>query len=298
MSGEAGGIWQVEISLPAVSYLPEFDAALEELGGAVSAQEIAGGPRWRLTAHCAGEPDRAALEARIAAAAASAGIDPPPLTVQPVPDTDWVAEYRRRTVPVTVGPFFIYPTHYEDVVPAGRIGIRLDAGLAFGTGEHESTEGCLLALDRLRGASLAVRRGLDLGCGSAILAIAMARLWPGAAIVAVDSDPEAVRTSARNIVENRCADSVVAAESEGYGAGIVSTRAPYDLIAANILARPLVALAPRAAAHLAPGGRIVLSGLLSAQADEVLAAHEAAGLASVDAVRLGDWTTLVLARLP
>jgi len=288
--------WRIAIELPDQSCVAAFDEAIALDEAVVMAQEIDGGPRWRLTGHCAGEPDRTDLEMRIAIAAASAAVDPPAITIEQIPATDWVADYQARTKPVTIGGFFIYPSHYRDAVPDGLTGIKLDAGLAFGTGEHESTSGCLVALEGLRDKGVTPGRGLDMGCGSAILAIAMALLWPAAAIVAVDNDPDSVATAAENVADNGCAAAVTVAQSDGYGGAAVRARAPYDLIAANILARPLIAMAPDAAAALAPGGTIILSGILSEQAREVLNAYESAGLAPSGRLDLGDWTTLVLTR--
>lgn len=293
---EPAHAWQIDIELPDDSCVALFDEALGPNAGAVTAREIGNGPRWRLIAHCAGEPDRVALEARIAIAAASAGVTVPPVQIQELPPTDWVADYRKRIKPVAVGCFFIYPSHYEERVPDGLVGIRLDAGIAFGTGEHQSTSGCLLAMERLRDTGLAVERGLDMGCGSAILAIALAKLWPAARIIAVDNDPDAVRTSLENIQENDCSASVLAGESDGYHGEAVTTAAPYHIIMANILAGPLAEMAPDAAAHLAPGGYAVLSGILSAQAEAVQSAHETAGLTLSDRLDLGDWSTLILTK--
>jgi ribosomal protein L11 methyltransferase len=232
----------------------------------------------------------------VAIAAAATAIDPPAITIETIPATDWVADYQSRTKPVTIGQFFVYPSHYRGVVPDGLAGIQLDAGLAFGTGEHESTSGCLVALEELKDKGLTPRRALDMGCGSAILAIAMARLWPAATIVAVDNDPDSVTTATDNVADNGCAAAVRVAESDGYGSAVVQSQMPYDLIAANILARPLAAMALDAAASLAVGGHIILSGILSEQAPMVLDAYESAGLVLTNRQDFENWTTLVLTR--
>lgn len=286
--------WQIDIELPDESCVALFEEALGPDAGAVTAREIDNGPRWRLVAHCAGEPDRVALEARVAIAAASTGIAMPPFRVEELPSIDWVADYRKRIKPVSVGHFFIYPSHYEEGVPDGMTGIHLDAGIAFGTGEHASTSGCLLVLERLRDEGVSVERGLDMGCGSAILAIALARLWPSARIIAVDNDPDAVRTAHENIEENDCAGTVIAAESEGFGSSVVGSAMPYDLIVANILAGPLSDMAEDAVARLAPGGYVVLSGILSGQAESVQTAYEDAGLTLYDRLDVDGWSTLCL----
>ena len=289
-------VWRIAIELPDASCVAAFDEAISLDDAVVTAQEIGGGPRWRLTGHCTGEPDRTALEMRVAIAAASAAIDPPAIIIEEVPTTDWVADYQSRTKPVTIGGFFVFPSHFKGAVPDGLAGIKLDAGLAFGTGEHESTSGCLVALEGLRDKGVVVDRALDRGCGSAILAIAMARLWPSATIVAVDNDPDSVSTATENVTDNGCAGAVSVAESDGYGSAVVQSRTPYDLIAANILARPLIAMAPDAAASLNEGGYAILSGILSDQAKMVLDAYKGAGFALSDRLDFENWTTLVLTR--
>lgn len=293
---QSASAWRIALELPDAGCVEAFDEAISLGDTVVSAREIDNGPHWRLTGHCVAEPDRVALETRVAIAAASAAIDPPAITIEEIPATDWVADYRARTSPVTIGSFFIYPSHYRGRVPDGLIGIRLDAGLAFGTGEHESTSGCLAALEGLRDRGFTPARALDMGCGSAILAIAMALLWPDAAIVAVDNDPDSVATAAENVAENGCAGAVGVAYSDGYDSSVVRSGAPYDLIAANILARPLIVMAPDVAAALAAGGQIILSGILSEQAGEVLEAYKSVGFAPADRLDLGNWTTLVMTR--
>lgn len=288
--------WRIAMELPDGSCVAAFEEAIALNDAVVTAQEIAGSPRWRLTGYCGGEPDRTVLDMRVAIAAASAAIDPPLIIIEEIPATDWVADYQSRTKPVTIGRFFIYPSHFHDGVPRELTGIKLDAGLAFGTGEHESTAGCLVALQGLKDKGLNVGPGLDMGCGSAILAIAMARLWPDAVIVAVDNDPISVSTATENVADNGCAGAVSVAESDGYGSAVVRSRTPYDLITANILARPLIAMAPGAALSLAVGGHAILSGILSEQAEAVIDAYVNAGFAPSDRLDFGNWATLVLER--
>ena len=296
MSQDASA-WRIAIELPDLSCVAAFDEAITvDDDAVVAAQEIGGGPRWVLTGHYAGEPDRAVLEMRVAIASAIAGIDPPVIVIDEIPVTDWVADYQSRTKPITIGRFFVFPSHFDGAVPDGLAGIKIDAGLAFGTGEHESTSGCLVALEGLRDKGLKVVRALDMGCGSAILAIAMARLWPAATIVAVDNDPDSVSTAIENVADNGCAGTVSVAESAGYASAVVQSPMPYDLLVANILARPLIAMAPDAAASLTAGGYAILSGILSEQAEMVQDAYESAGFAQSNRLDFDDWTTLVLAR--
>ncbi len=297
-NGGAQDTWRVEIAVPAARHVAPFEAALDGLGGALTVREIEGGKGWRLISYHPETPDRAALSARLAVAAAAAGIAAPEPLVDAVPPTDWVAEYQRRVGPLRVARFFIHPSHFAGAVPDRALGIRIDAGPAFGTGAHESTRGCLVALDRLAPPHDARRiaRALDMGCGSGILAIAIARLWQ-ARVVACDVDPVAVRLCADNARENGVAALIEAVESDGFTAPQITAGAPYDLVVANILAQPLIDMAAALARHLDGDGAAVLSGMLAGQAEEVAARHARHGLRVVDHIRIAEWSTLVLARV-
>ncbi len=195
--------------------------------------------------------------------------------------------------------FLIRPTHAEQGRVHGRIALTLDAGLAFGSGEHNSTRGCLMALEALpRGGLSAARRGrharvLDLGSGSGILAMAAAKLW-GCKVLATDIEPWSVRVAADNAVMNGLRGQVRAILADGWKAAAVRRPAPYDLVFANILARPLCAMSHALATHLAPGGVAILAGLLGAQVPMVLAAHRRHGLVLERRIDLAPWATLVL----
>jgi ribosomal protein L11 methyltransferase len=184
-------------------------------------------------------------------------------------------------------------THLPRRVASGLITLTLDAGVAFGSGEHGSTRGCLRALERI--AHRRPRRILDLGTGSGILAIAAARLLRRP-VLATDIEPWSVRVAAENAAANGVARLVRCRLADGWRDPVVTGAAPFDLVLANILARPLAAMAKQLAAGLAPGGRAVLAGLLSGQARFVLAAHRRHGMALDFALREGSWTTLVLRR--
>ena len=283
--------WVLSIEVPRPA-LPLFEAALETLGGALVVDEKGAAAGLRL--YLEGAPDRGAVTACLAAAAAAAGLEAPSFDSAPLPDVDWVAESHKALPPVAVGRFFVHGSHVTEIPAAGRIPILIDAATAFGTGRHESTRGCLLALSALA-RKRAVRRPLDMGCGSGLLAIAMARLWRRP-VLAVDNDRQAVAVTRENAGLNGVRPLVRARLGEGYRGPEVARRGPYDLIVANILAGPLAAMAPELARHLAPGGVAVLSGLLSRQQVSVLAAHRAQGLRLAARIDLGDWTTLVLRR--
>ncbi len=189
--------------------------------------------------------------------------------------------------------FAIRGTHLPKAEHPGRITLALDAGVAFGSGEHHSTRGCLVALERV--AYRKPCRVLDLGCGSAVLAMAAARLLH-VPVLAVDIEPWSVRVAAENARLNGLSNLVRTEWGNGWRAPAIRAAAPFELVFANILARPLCRMAPRLARGLAPGGTAILAGLLRSQARMVLAAHRAQGLRLETQIDLGDWTTLILRR--
>jgi len=254
------------------------------------------GTLWRLELLHPAEPDRDALAARLAPLAERAGLARIDISVLPVAATDWLARTAESFPARPIGRFWVHGSHIEGPAPEGTLPIELDAGLAFGSGEHASTEGCLLALERLA-RRRRFRRILDLGCGSGILAIAAARLWT-ARVIAADIDPVAVEVARANAERNGVGHRIRALASDGYGNPLVRAGGPYQLIVANILADPLCALARATARHLAPGGALVLSGLLDRQAPRVLEAHRRHHLALQARIDVTIWTTLVLRRRP
>ncbi len=297
-------VWRLDISIPAPA-VPVFEAALAELGGAIAtdAPEAGAPEAWAkvgLQVYLGAEPARPRLAALLAGAALRAGVTVPEARVERLPEVDWVTESHRALPAIRAGPFYLHGAHVQEPAPSGAIPILIEAGPAFGTGRHESTLGCLLALADLAPARLdaagsdrarRVTRALDMGCGSGLLAIAIAKLW-GCPLRAVDNDPQAVRAAAGNAAANGVGELVTARCGEGYDEKSLGTDARFDLIVANILAAPLRAMAPDLKRHLAPGGVAVLSGLLTDQADAVIAAH--APLTLARRIPLGAWVTLVL----
>ncbi len=283
--------------------------ALAPLGEAVSAfvlrrarDESGPGEAWRVELLTARPPDRAALAVAVALAAAAAGVPEPRLESGRLQARDWLAENRASFTPIRAGRYYIHPSHDTGAPPPGAIRIAIDAATAFGTGAHGSTQGCLLALDMLarRLPRARPRRLLDMGSGTGILAIAMAKTW-ARPVLAVDIDPEAARVTTANARANGVARYVRAGAGPGFAAPILNRAgfaAPpsrkFDLITANILANPLRAMAPALARRLAPGGVVVLSGLTAGQEAGVLSAYRAQGLALVRRVDVREWRTLVL----
>ncbi|WP_417672797.1 50S ribosomal protein L11 methyltransferase [Pseudodonghicola sp.] len=213
--------------------------------------------------------------------------------VSEVPETDWVAHVRRELAPVEAGRFFLYGSHDADKVPGDCIPLLIEAAMAFGTGHHGTTLGCLRALDRLMTQGFVAGKVADIGCGTAVLAMAAARVWDGT-FVASDIDQVAVDVAEANLKANGMEGQVHCVEAAGFDHPDITANAPYDLIFANILKGPLVALAPDLAAHLRPGGYAILSGILNEQADEVRKVYFQSGINFVEDEKIGDWTTLLL----
>jgi ribosomal protein L11 methyltransferase len=236
-----------------------------------------------------GRPDAAglALLARLHGAADFA--------VARVEDRDWVAQVRAELTPVEAGRFVVYGSHDRERVAANRVRLEIEAAQAFGTGHHATTQGCLTALDRLVRRGLVARRVADIGGGTGVLAMAAASVWPAAA-VAGDIDPLATATARENVAANGLGGRVACVTAAGFRHPRLRAGAPYGLVFANILAGPLRRLAPDVAAHQAPGGVAILSGILARQAPGVTAVYRAWGYAPEAPVRIGEWVTLVLRR--
>lgn len=252
----------------------------------------AGGTRFLGFVDCS--LDVAAFEVDLALAAAAAGVAPPELTIEPVGSRNWLLENRQAFAPFRLGRFFIHGHDDRSPLPPGTWPISVDAGLAFGTGRHASTAGCLMALERLTVAPDA-RPVLDLGCGTGILAIAAARVLRRP-VVAADIDPVAVRNAAENAARNGVADRVRAVTTDGCARRVVRAQAPYAVVSANILARPLQRLARDIVGHTAPGGTIILAGFVSADATRVFGAYRLLGCRLARRIAVDGWTTLVLRR--
>jgi len=216
------------------------------------------------------------------------------VSVEPLPDQDWIRLSLLGLPPVRAGRFFLYGAHDAGRVPHGVIPIRIEAGLAFGTGHHETTTLCLEAIT-LIGRTRRPKRILDLGCGTGVLAIAAAKLWRRQ-VLASDIDPVAVHVARDNARMNSESPLVRAFVADGMTSPEIQHGAPYDLIVANILARPLQQLAPALCAALAPHGAVILSGLLRDQEHQVEDRYRAQGLLHRKALRKGPWSALILER--
>lgn len=216
-----------------------------------------------------------------------------PFAVSELPETDWVAKVKRELAPVRAGRFYVYGSHDAKTVPDDVEPLLIEAAMAFGTGHHGTTLGCLLALEDLVQAGYHARNTVDIGCGTAVLAMAAARLWPET-VLASDIDQVAVEVADVNIRANGLADRVRCVEAAGFGHAEIAEQAPYDLIFANILKGPLIALAPDMARVMANGGKAILSGILNEQADDVIGHYARCGINLRDRREIGEWTTLIL----
>ena len=262
---------------------------------AIDLSETAPG-RWEVVVYFDEAPqasDRDALAKAVVVALPRQAAD---FTIDALPDTDWVRRSLAGLKPIRIGRFLIHGRHDRDQIRQNDIAIEIDAGEAFGTGHHGSTLGCLAAIDAL-GRARPIHNALDIGTGSGILAIAIARALR-APVLATDIDPIATRVATANAKLNRVAPLIRTMTAAGLDRGIFGLLGPFDLIVANILAGPLAKLAPSIRRQLAVGGTVIVSGLLSGQRARVVAAYRGQGLRLVRDLTHTGWLTLVFARKP
>lgn len=244
---------------------------------------------WEIGGYFTEAPDEAGL------AVLAAAFEAKPFVVSELPETDWVAHVKRELAPVEAGRFFVYGSHDADKVPEGAEPLLIEAAMAFGTGHHGTTLGCLKALDRVANEGFIGQNVADIGCGTAVLAMGAARIWPNV-VLASDIDEVAVDVAKANVAANGLEGEVECLEAAGFGHPDLAAKAPYDLVFANILKAPLVDLAPDMGANIAADGYAILSGILNEQADEVVGAYGAAGFDVHTREEIGEWTTLTLTR--
>lgn len=247
---------------------------------------------WLVEAYYQGAPDIAQLATRLEAAVGGAL---PPLDLVSIPDLNWVAISQAALPPVAAGRFTVHGSHDRGRIPQGPNAIEIDAGEAFGTAHHATTQGCLAAIDQLT-RQRSFMRVLDLGCGSGVLAIAAARALPRADIMATDSDPEAVAVAQANAKANGVGGRIAFACAMGLEHPWLRHGAPFDLVIANILAGPLIALSSDLAKAVRRDGILILSGLLDREAAAVIATYLAHGFSLAAHQRIAGWSTLTLRR--
>lgn len=285
-------VWSAITTLPGAAAASALAEALEGADPApygVGSMEIEDGSGlWEVAAWFEEEPDGAALV--LAAAAFGAR----PFAVSEVGERDWVSEVQRELAPVAAGRFLLHGAHDRAAASGRRHALEIEAAMAFGTGHHGTTRGCLLAIHHLARGGFRPLRIADIGSGTGVLAMAAASLWRAPAL-ASDIDVIAAETARANARANRLAPWLRPIRAAGFAAPAIRDGAPYDLILANILANPLKRLAPEMRRHVAPGARIVLSGILNEQAAGVEAVYRGWGFSRRRVIRDGDWTTLTLA---
>ena len=245
---------------------------------------------WRLHAYFSDQPTTQEL---ILLRRLAAGAEP---KIDHLGEDDWVTISQAGLEPIRAGRFFVHtPSHAPD---PEAINFEIDAGLAFGTGQHATTAGCLASIDRLQVVGKRFTNIADIGTGTGLLAFAALKLWPEARGIATDIDPISIDVTSDNARINavrigHAPGELLLAIADGMDHAMLTTRAPFDLLVANILAGPLVDLAPDFARALSPGASVVLAGLLDTQADAVIAAYEAEGMSVIERGD-GEWCVLVL----
>jgi len=285
-------LWRIQIKVTEI-HREAYEDFFCTFSAAVTSFENEVDRNWRVEGFTDAEPDEQKIKLGLRNLSEFLGQDIPTPRFDLVPPKDWVAENLAEFPPLRIERFFIAGSHFDGHRPAGTIGLTLDAGTAFGSGEHASTEGCLRALTML-GKQNSFSQILDMGCGSGILSLAAAKMWQSN-ITASDIDDEATRVTELNAERNGVLSFIRATCGNGYGSPLIRDGRPYDLIICNILARPLIMMAGDLSSHLKPGGGYaVLSGLLARDGNRVLAAHRSRGLRLVRRFTIRGWQTLVL----
>lgn len=296
MDTQPASNWQISFILPPDA-VPFFERALDGDDTALLASEIETGQdkgKWRLDAIFQNRPDESLLNASLSLAAVAAGIPLPAYGLTELAQRDWLRENLISFAPVSVGRYYIYGSHIQEPPPKTKLSLKIDAATAFGSGEHFTTKGCLTAMEEISRYKRP-KNILDMGCGSGILGLAAALTFR-TNVMAADIDPESVRVTKENAKINRLSRYITARAGNGYKPAIIRSKAPYDLVFSNILARPLTLMAKDLANVLAPDGLAVLSGMLYRQEAWVLDAHRRVGLQLKKRYRLEGWSTLIVGR--
>ena len=282
------GLWQLSFVVPAASYEAAFDH-FDEIALSAASFEYDGNGRddadhWQIDITFDAEPDLLSFEAALN------GWHAVKINLAPVQDQDWLNVVAEAIKPIAVGPFFIHSAKDRDQAASAIHPIEIEAGLAFGSGEHPTTRACLNALLSLPKSAHSI---LDMGAGSAVLAIAAAKLWPNSKALGIEIDPRAAAVGQENTEKNGVAHQVQVIADDGYNAQAVKARGPFDLIFANILADAVKAMAGDAFAATRPGGHLIVSGLLTRQAIDVTAAHQVAGFRQIHQIDDDGWSAIV-----
>ncbi|WP_295497326.1 50S ribosomal protein L11 methyltransferase [Sphingorhabdus sp. EL138] len=298
------GDWKVQFpctraEAEAIHEDDEWLASLDPMPSIVADEvEAFNDNKWQLNAYFAGKPTKAvikAIQSRLGSAAKAKPI------IEKLPDADWVVMSQQGLKPVHAGRFYVHTSSNKGTVPKGATPFLIEASRAFGTGGHETTTGCLNMLDRMKRAGKRFDLIADIGTGTGLLAFAAHRLWPKAYLTASDIDPVSVDVTADNAQVNNVPCGVSQGQlalcvAEGTAHPVIITRAPYDLVTANILAGPLIELAPSIAEIVDDNGSLILAGLLNTQAEAVLRAYKLHGFRLEKRADCGDWPCLWLVK--
>jgi ribosomal protein L11 methyltransferase len=263
----------------------------------VSRFEQPGEDLWRVDVYFIDRPEPDFLSALLD----HAGLANWQYNVEPIEDRDWVTESQKLLSPVRAGRFLVFGSHDADKADAGLINLQIDAGQAFGTGKHETTAACLNLLDQLADA-IEPESVLDIGTGSAVLALAAAKVWPAARVTATDIDPIAIEVSIENCAVNKVSTRKITSKdaaialvvADGLDDPNLIAEQPYSIVFANILAGPLISMAPSISTSVMPGGHLILSGLLETQKQDVLEAYQQRGMSFETEYLNGEWAALQL----
>ena len=213
--------------------------------------------------------------------------------ISEIPETDWVTKVKRELSPVEAGQFFIFGKHDSDKLPKDRVGLLIEASMAFGTGHHGTTKGCLLALDKLVSRDKKIDEVIDIGCGTAVLAMAVGKV-SSSRIIASDVDQVAVEVALANLKANNLENRIACIQATGFEDMQIRSNAPFDLVFANLLKPPLLDLAPCIRRYLKSGGHAIISGILDLQAIEIIEVYRQNDLEVQDRIDIGEWVTLTL----
>jgi ribosomal protein L11 methyltransferase len=287
-------LWSV-----AVTTTPQLGEVFSQAFDDALAQTVFAPPRRgkaQINAIYDAEPDAKAITGRLAVIAFLNKTKPPRFQIKEMPKLDWLKKVAADFPPLPIARWTVHGGLHRKAVPDRRNALQIDATSAFGTGEHPTTRGCLMMLDRLLKKNGAGCRALDIGCGSGILAMAFAQARRKKAL-GIDLDPESVLVAQHNVRANGLQKFVRIALGNGYRNRIVRKNGPYDLILANIFAGPLSHMAKDLKRHLKPGGKAILSGILSHQANKVLAAHRMQKIYLVKKLKIGEWSVLLLSHI-
>ena len=246
-----------------------------------------GSNTWEIAGYYIDEPDEIALSLLSVAHRASSFI------FSDVPEQDWVAHVQRDLHPIIAGRFFVYGKHDLSKVPQGSIDLLIEASMAFGTGHHGTTRGCLLAINKLIIDGYSPENIIDIGCGTGVLAMAASKTW-NSYIIATDVDPTAIEVAQKNLVANELQNNIECINADGLNHTILRDRAPFDLILANILKNPLIEMAEDFCKSCTVEGIIILSGILNEQYNEVLKVYVEKNFKVINNISLEGWTTLTL----